>query len=327
MSSIGVFFNDPEFEGYPFDDNGYKAAYTHLASVLERKGCTMYIVRGMSAYVSGNTFSRGWRFAQGQFQEVTAPFTVNLIYNKGSKFVPTADASVLNKREMDIICRDKMRSYALFADLFPRTLLADDAPAAQEALASMGTPTVVLKPSDGWGGSKIWIGPKEDAMEHVQPFPVMIQEFIDTSAGIPGYPNLKHDFRMIIMNGHPLFTFLRVPKEGSLVSNVGKGGRVIVVPAEQRPQGALSLIPQIDAKFERFGNRMYSIDCGLDRSGTWKLIELNDQPGLMTSQECGQYADSYFEDLTEFLLECIAHPTKGEAFTVHASSTPLQSPA
>lgn len=327
MSSIGVFFNDPGFDDYPFDDPGYRTAYTNLASILARKGCVLCLYRASSTYVSGNTFSRGWRFNDGQFEEVAEPLTVDLIYNKGSAFMPTADANVLNKREMDSILRDKMRSYALFPDLFPRTLLADDAEAASEALQAMSTPTVVLKPSDGWGGSKIWIGPREQAMDHLEPFPVMIQEFIDTSGGIPGFPDLKHDFRIVVANGTPLLTFLRIPKEGSFIANVGRGGRVIIVPPEKRPAEAMALVPVIDAKLERFGNRMYSIDCGFDRSGVWKLIEFNDQPGLMTHEECGAYADEYTEHLTEFLLHCVQHPTIGESFAVHAANASLQSPA
>ena len=305
MSSVGVFFSEAGFDSYPFDDPGYREAYTELGRRLRAKGVEYFLFRDPATYLGDDLFSRGWRFTGESFEETNDFVHVDLIYNKGSKLVPDASSNVLNKRELDVVCRDKMRTLELFPELFPRTMLARNEEEALAALGYMKTSMVVLKPADGWGGKAVWIGPADDAKNHLEPYPVMIQEFIDTSKGIPGYPDIKHDFRIVVMNGKPLFTFLRVPAEGKLIANVGKGGHVIVVPPDRRPQEALDLIPVVDAQFERFGNRMYSIDCARDVSGAWKLIELNDQPGIMTIEECAEHVDTYYETLSDFLLSCV----------------------
>jgi glutathione synthase/RimK-type ligase-like ATP-grasp enzyme len=304
MGSIGVFFNEAGFNEYPFNDPDYREAYADLGEVLHRKGVSYYLFRSPATYLGANQFSRGWLYGNGRFEEVEGPIEVDLIYRKGSKLVPTDDANVLNKRAIEQLCSDKMRICELFPELFPRTLRTDDEAQARSALEKVGTDWVVLKPVDGWGGSKIWIGPKSEAMEHIEPYPVLIQEYIDTSGGIPGFPGLKHDFRTIIMNGKVLTTFLRIPKEGSFISNVGKGGHVIVVPPEKCPAEPLEFARIVDKEFQKYGNRMYSVDCAMDRSGTWKLIELNDQPGLMTREDFGKYVDEYYDRLSDFLISC-----------------------
>lgn len=306
MSSIGIFFNDAGFDDYPFDDSGYREAYAELGNRLRAKGTEVFLVRDPATYMGDDLFSQGWRYlCDGKYEEVKQFVKLDLIYKKGSLLMPDSQSNVLNKNELHALCSDKMSMYSLFPELFPGTFLAQNEDQGLAALEKMRTDMVVLKPSDGWGGKSVWIGPKDEASKHLENYPVMVQEFIDSSGGIPGFPDIIHDFRMVIMNGKPLFTFLRVPAQGKFVANVGQGGHVIVVPPEQRPAGALALIQPVDAYFSRFGNRLYSIDCALDASGEWKLIEFNDQPGIMTLDECGSYLDEYYDDLSDFLLNCV----------------------
>jgi glutathione synthase/RimK-type ligase-like ATP-grasp enzyme len=302
MVSIGVFFNDPGFNDYPFDEPDYRESYRELAEALHRKGAEFYVLRGVETYLGDNLFSSGWRFTGKGYERTDDFVNTDLIYNKGSKLVADAHAKVINNPALDAVCRDKMRSCALFPDLFPRTVLARAKEEALDAVNAAKTDLLVLKPADGWGGKKVWIGPKADAHEYFEPYPVMVQEFIDTSGGIPGITEGKHDFRMIMRNDRVLLTYARMPPDGKFVSNVAQGGSVKHVPMDKRPQGALDLAAKVDLEFSKFGDRLYCIDCGLDRDGSWKIIELNDQPGLSPRSDCGDEADRYYRSLADFFI-------------------------
>ncbi len=319
MDSIGVFFNDADFDQYPFTDPAYKSAYTDLGAIFLQKHTEFFILRNPKTYEGDNTFSSGWRYTQSGFEAMEGPITVDLIYNKGSHLMPDPAANIVNKLEFDMLCRNKMKTYELFPALFPRTSLARTQEEAVQAIDALPSSIAVLKPQDGWGGKNIWIGPKTEAAQHLSSFPVIVQEFIDSSGGLPGFPNLRHDFRITVANGKPFFTYLRIPAEGKFVANIAQGGRPIVVPPHLRPPEPMAFVKMIDAHFTQFGNRLYSIDCARDVSGAWKLIELNDQPGIMPREDCFEYADQYFEDLSEFLIFCAQHPTpvkKREYFCV-----------
>jgi glutathione synthase/RimK-type ligase-like ATP-grasp enzyme len=304
MSSIGVFFDDPGFDAYPFDDPEYRQSYGDLAKAIRSRGGEFVILRGSDTYMGGNLFSGGWRFTGDAYVRTDDFVTVDLIYNKGATLKPDDDARIVNKAAFDAVCAHKMRTYALFPELFPRTVLAGGEAEALEAIASMKTDILVLKPAEGWGGKKVWIGPKKDAHEYLEPYPVMIQEYIDTSGGIPGITDGKHDFRLIMMNDRVLLTYARLPAEGGYISNVSKGGSVRHVPIERRPAAAVALAQNVDRALASYGDRLYSIDCGLDKSGEWKIIELNDHPGLSPRGDCGEEADAYYGSLADFFLAC-----------------------
>lgn len=302
MSSIGVFFNDPKFEDYPFTEEDYRSSYRELGLTLRAKNAEMIVVRGRDTYRGGNRFQGGWRFTGEGYERVDGEIEVDVIYNKGSELVTDASSNVVNHPGLDAICRDKMRSYETFPEHFPKTILVKDLEQGRSALLEMRTDSVVLKPADGWGGKKVWIGPKAEAAEYFEPYPVMLQELIDTSGGIPGAAPGTHDFRLVMANDRVILTYVRMPADGKFVSNVSKGGSVLHVPAEVRPLGALRLAEAVDSRFREFGSRLYCIDCGKDRDGTWKIIELNDQPGLSPRSDCGAEADTYYAGIADLLI-------------------------
>jgi hypothetical protein len=216
MRSIGVFFNDPGFDEYPFTEEDYRSSYQELGLTLRAKNAEMVVVRGKDTYRGGNRFQGGWRFTGEGYERVEGEIDVDVIYNKGSELVTDASANVVNHPGLDAICRDKMRSYETFPEHFPKTILVKDLEEGRLALQQMRTDHVVLKPADGWGGKKVWIGPKADAAEYFEPYPVMLQELIDTSGGIPGSAPGTHDFRLVMANDRVLLTYVRMPADGSL---------------------------------------------------------------------------------------------------------------
>ena len=111
-------------------------------------------------------------------------------------------------------------------------------------------------------------------------FPYLVQELIDTENGITGLAEGRHDFRLVTVGGEIVAAFMRVPADGKYIANVAQGGDIHEIPLGQIPESAVDMFTEVDKEFARFPKRLYSLDLGLDRSGNWKIIELNAQPGL-----------------------------------------------
>jgi len=299
--TIVACFSGKRFDDPPFDEPNWPIAYADLGSSLALSGATLGLVRHAVSYKGDRQFSTGWLWNDGAFQPTNTPLHASLIINKSREFQPTGTYTMINQQELAQACTNKMQTAHLFPHLSPRTVLLktkEDVYKAQE----ISSDRIVLKPVNGSGGAGIHIVNRQDLEKATLSYPCIAQEFLDTSTGIPGIVDTLHDFRMIIADGDILLTFTRSPTSGNLLSNTSKGGYMVVVPSELRPEGALNLIPVIEARFARFTPRLYSIDCARTPDGTWKLIELNDQPGVMTRVECGTEADAYFTKLTQFLI-------------------------
>lgn len=65
---------------------------------------------------------------------------------------------------------------------------------------------------------------------------------------------------------------------------------------EDIPASAREICAKIDAKVSQYPHRIYSVDIALDHDGTWKIIELNSQPGLgMDDYNDGELGKKLFE--------------------------------
>ncbi len=299
MKTIAVFFDKPLGDDYPLNIQMYVDAYRELSDKVKANGGRLCIVRSMDTFLGGNTFSKYWEYEDGKIVERNETLTADVIYNK-AHFEPD-DASVLvNSVAFDDVCTDKMKSYDMFAELFPQTALLNSADDIDAAIASMRTETVVSKPVDGEGGSGVIVKPKNEIKAVIPSFPYLLQEFIDMNAGIPGFIDGLHDFRMICINEDIKLCYIRTPPSGEFTANVSRGGKEIEIPLDQIPAEALALHTAIDEKLKPFGRRIYSIDLGRDASGRWFIIELNSKPGLepsRTGKEYGPYLEALAANL------------------------------
>jgi len=276
---IAVFFDAPGFDDYPFTDKDFKRAYVEFAASICDRGCECWIVRSQDSYQGGNAFSRGWKFDRGHFNEHQDPFTADVIFNKGH-LDADAGANVVNRPDLEDFCTDKWKTYSAFPSLFPKTLLArttDEYAGALKQFRSM----VTVKPVGGWRGQDVVIASVADIAERDVRLPCLVQEFLDTSGGIPGITEGLHDLRMIVVNGDLVFAYVRVPPPNSYVSNYAQGGSWFEVPVKELPHGAIAVFKAVEAHLaRRFPLRIYSVDVGLQGKTDWKIFELNSKPAL-----------------------------------------------
>ncbi len=278
MRRISVFFDEPGFDDYPFDDPEFRESYTDLAVLLARKDVEFCIVRSMKTYLGSAQFSGGWRWDGKAFARIDEPFFLELVWNK-EHFIPRGECPVLNVLELDMLCTDKWETYRTFPDLHPCTILLENDADVASALQKIVTEKVVLKPRDGERGIGVIIAQRSSLPGAIPSYPYLLQSFIDTSNGVPGLVEGLHDLRVIVINGDIACSYARTPPSGSMVANVAQGGKEIHVPIERIPQDLLAHIDTIDARMRRFAKRIYAVDMGRDFDGKWKIIELNAKPG------------------------------------------------
>ncbi len=306
MKTIAIFFTQPGFDDDPFDDPQYRDAYYFLGKLLQEKGIRWLIARGIDTYKGDNVFTRSWLYDQGTFRERTGDIEVDLVFNKG-KFEPRGMVKTLNDPELEQICDDKAKTYKRFTALCPRSHKARTDEELRAALDDMSSDRMVVKPLDKGGGEGIVIGTREEILASPREFPLLVQEFVDTSAGIPGLTPGHHDFRINVLGGRIPSVLLRIPQEGSLLANVSQGGSKQVLPPDCIPAPVHHIIHTIDEAFAQFPTRFYSIDVGRDRSGQWKLFELNSQPGVSyTDWEENEYGKDFFFALRDLLVTAVS---------------------
>lgn len=278
--TVLTFFDAPGFKDYPFTFEEFWVAYHEVAEFFHAEGATFGFVRSQKTYIGGNDFQGGWIYDGKEFVRHDERLTCDLIYNKGH-FVGDAKAKTMNVPELDELCTDKWKTYEAFPELFPVTRLVTKNDDLAAALDSLPEGIVVCKPVGGEEAKGVVIGSKADVLAAKHDFPVVAQAFMDTSGGLPGIVEGKHDLRIIGIQGEIGVCYARKPKAGLNVSNVSMGGQEIGVLEEQIPPEAMALYKKVDAALaKRFPYRIYCVDMGRDKDGVYRLFELNSKPGL-----------------------------------------------
>ena len=306
MQKIAVFFDQPNFADYPFSEKEYHQSYHEFAQLITQKGGQFFIARGDSTYLGEMKFTKGWIWNESKF-EPTKELGVDVIYDKSNSarippFRFDRKAKILNPNPVVEVCNDKFKTYQLFKEFSPRLEIALDQNQLIENLAKIEGAQKVVKPLNAEGGEGVVIGDDQTILDAPKEFPVLVQEFIDTSSGIAEIDGIDshHDFRIIMINGEIIQAFVRTPPTGRLTANIAQGGSSHEIELEEIPNSARELTKKVDTKFTSYP-RVYSIDLGFDQKGEPKLIELNSQPALFSKERGSSFAH-FQEKLAEVLL-------------------------
>ncbi|MFA5995239.1 MAG: ATP-grasp domain-containing protein [Patescibacteria group bacterium] len=297
--AIAVYFDDPNEMGYPFDNVNYYKSYQGFSERCAKRDINFVITRGDS-YLGNMKFKAGWKYNDDKLEKITKPFTANIIYVKGKNIITSPTDKAVNHLELAKICRDKMLTYQLFSKFMAKTLLIN-AVNWQAVLQQIPSEKIVVKPVTGMEGVGIVVCNKADFnyddLDQTQA-PFLVQEFVDSSAGIPGLLTGKHDLRLYIFNGRAKIAEYRQPKPGSDLANIAQGGSLTILKMSQVPQWALDFVKQIDQHFKQYFPRIYTIDLMYANHRPY-LVELNSRPGL-------PFKDwGYYDELQNNILDTL----------------------
>ena len=288
MNKIGICFSK-EFAGVtPLSHIGVKLpVYKRLLELIQAEGYEAFVLT-KKTYVGGGVFDGVWKFENNNFIQIFEKINIDLVYDRsaGVQFPPASDKSTIwvNNIDFKILCWDKWAGYNDIGEYMPQTVLVESESEIEKSVNKIKTDWVVLKPFNGLKGLGVYIGNKDGATKFKFPqnFKRYIaQEFVDTSKGIVGVTQGKHDLRVAVVNGEVVWCHVRVPAEGTFLANAAQGGNLTEVDYKNVPSDIKNIVTKVSEKFyKQYDNPIFSLDFGMNSDGTPRIFEINDQIGF-----------------------------------------------
>ena len=285
----------PEAE-YAVENPKYLLPYKQLQDEIENVGGQMLHVAGQESHLGNGVFTEAFLLDEHGFVESYGVTKFDVVFNK-SNFISDGSVPVFNDPFVDQICIDKYKTYELFGQYSPKTFLINDQQELLQKINDIKTSMVVIKPLCGSEGRGVFIGPKESLELESIAYPSILQDFMDTSCGIPGVVDGYHDFRVAIYDGELLYSYVRTPPKEKFTANVAQGGTFRMIAISDIPDEIRALVEKIDQKFSHIESRFYGVDVGMTKDGP-KIIELNSKLGILPNQD-----DPVFLDLKKRLAQ------------------------
>lgn len=301
---VGMVFSKELQGNTPLSHIGSKLpVYLRFLDMLEGSGWDTYILTRRT-YEGDGVFVGGWHYKNGKFSLTKKKLKIDLAYDRsgGIDFPPNgAKLNVVNPREFKVLAWDKWATYQEIGQYMPATFLVNSESDIRDALPKAKTDIVVLKPFNGLKGLGVFIGNKNDAVSFKFPEKFkkyIMQEFVDTSGGIPEITDGRHDLRVAVVNGKAVWCHIRTPKGEALIANAAQGGSVRELSYDSVPAAVKKIVDEISVYFyKKFGNTIYSIDFGIGSDGVPKVFEINDQIGFPRTEMSTK--DNFLKGLIE----------------------------
>ncbi len=186
---------------------------------------------------------------------------------------------------------NKKNCLEVFASYMPKSCLAADDTAIIRLFPSGSK--VVIKPLRENGGKGVECMAVDDVASHLQlhnRHNYIIQEFVETKRGVNKIVNGRHDVRLYVIDGIICLMAVRQPVKGGFLANTANGGSIKFYNSDMIPKDLKVLAQSITKKITNVNSHYFvSLDFFMSSSG-WKLIEVNDQPGVPAPYQTNQAA-------------------------------------
>lgn len=211
-----------------------------------------------------------------------------------------SDYHVINKYELERICKDKLLTYHNFDTPVPETRVATKTN-IEKMLSNGGK--VVLKPRYDLGGKGVRLLKSTEEFERESN--QIVQRYIDASGGLEDMEvEGVHDLRVLVVNGSPEAAYFRLADEG-FISNVSKGGTIKHVELDKLPEVVFEVVEEISDTLDKWNPSYYSVDMVFDREKKPQVLELNSKPALNFhgDESIKSWKKPVMEKLVDNLLE------------------------
>lgn len=235
-------------------------------------------------------FTKAWCFRDGIWKRVRGPIIPDMIVDKLAskknyalhdiKMAMAEKVKMFNQPEFSMLLDNKLSQYVLLKEFMPKSFSAASKKELAYGLSHIKTELAVVKPLNGSSGKGIVIGKKGSLAKKQFPYPVLVQEFIDGSGGVPGTDqNSLADLRIVYVNHKPIYALMRSAKKHSLLTNFDQGATAHTLKLSQVPKSALAKAKEICKTMSVFPECQYSLDF-IFKKHTPFLIEVNTKPGI-----------------------------------------------
>lgn len=311
MKTIAIYFSQPGAMDYPFNELWFFDAYKDIIASLEAKGPRVVIVRADS-YQGKGVFSQYFRIEEDEVIKHDEPVTVDLIWNRDNEnTIPVIhDCLVLNHPDFDELCTDKYKTAQQFPDISPKTDYVHSYEQYRNTIALWHLPEdtrIVLKKNYLHSGRGIFILPLSDIHEGLYDdwSDILVQQFVESSDGLPGISDGRHDLRVYVLSGIPAAGMVRVAKEGEFLANADYGSTLFTVDVDQIEQEVLDHVAYINKNAVQYEPTIYGADFLKGNDGKYYLVELNSRVGL-GNPEWKQY-EAIRDGYVNCLLTALTH--------------------
>jgi glutathione synthase/RimK-type ligase-like ATP-grasp enzyme len=302
--AIAIFCRELKENGDPFSNDYYWQAYQDLLLALKARGVEAYLATDNNTYRGYGEFDVAYvlnKKTTVDNLERVENVHVDLVFDRG-RFIGR-DVLIINPPILTKIAMSKIEMYEYFTDLQPYSIVGKTKKQAIKAADKIPGKKIVVKEPEGSGGNEVYIGEKEEVLAELpNHYPVLVQEFLDTSAGVPDQVEGVHDVRLALCGGEIISYYVRSARDGELHANVAQGGRIVYFDVSEAPAELIEAVRLIDGLFADLP-RYYSLDF-MNTSKGWKLVELNSYLGLMPADDSPQ-ARQTLDKLADYLVtEC-----------------------
>ncbi|EKE11995.1 MAG: hypothetical protein ACD_14C00049G0005 [uncultured bacterium] len=299
----------------PITNEGTRLAIQDWMRRAERANIGLYRASVKWYDLEKNIFTKGWTFSDGTWRKVQSEISADLIYDKvlskydysllDFKLKIAQKTRLFNDPLFRATFNSKLSQYAMFGEFMPLTRIANNKNELELAISQNKTDKIVIKPLYGSGGFGIFIGEISNAFSGEYTYPVLVQEFITSEKGIPGFSPKDEvsDIRLVYQGGKMAYALSRIAAAGSLFTNLHQGATGKMIPKEKIPECMKEMIKVINNKISVFPNAQYSLDFIFDNDGRPYFIEMNTCPGidLVTFLGDEKTKQENFETISELL--------------------------
>ena len=310
MKKVMILFGKSDWrKAKPFANKDYQYSYEYFYTLCKKQGIQMYRASYQWYDYQKHLFKYAWIYeGEGANWKKVYNIKPDLVYDKTK-----ASSEVYLKKELieeyypfinDLnftkLIDDKFITGLLFAPWSKKSWLVKNNAEVQLALKNIHSKKFVLKPLSESGGKGIYILDKNKVATlpkiHT---PYLLQEFIDSSKGVPSVSQNMHDLRLVCVNDKIIYSYIREPKKGSFLANLAQGGSLIIVPRKKLPRSLAPIIKHAHELFATFSPRIYSIDFMFDEKKKPWVVELNSMPGLYFTPEEKPYMIEMYNALLQ----------------------------
>ncbi|MFZ2225879.1 MAG: hypothetical protein WA064_04695 [Candidatus Moraniibacteriota bacterium] len=296
MKKVMILFGKSDWrKAKPFSNKEYMYSYEYFYDICKKGGIQMYRASYEWYDYKNHIFRHAWIFEGkgGKWKKVDN-IKPDLIYDKTKarmevyykKELMREHYPFINDLNFTQLIDDKLTISLLLERWCKKNWVINNKADLKKFLPNIKTSLAVLKPMIESGGKGIQILTKKKLLEKSTiDRPYILQEFVDSSSGVPGVSYGMHDLRLVFVNNKIIYTYIREPQKDSFLANLSQGGRLFIVPKDKLPKSLRPIISYANRLFKTFEPRIYSIDLMFDKKKRPWIVELNSMPGLFFTPE------------------------------------------
>ena len=262
MKKVLILFGKSNWKNsQPFSNKDYQYSYEFFYTLCKKHGIQMYRASYEWYDYQNHVFKHAWIYnGPGANWSRVNDIIPDIIYDKTKgraevyykKELIGKNFTIINDLTFTRIIDDKFLTSLIFSQWSKESHIVRNQKELFLCTQKIQTPMAVLKPISASGGSGIQIFKKESVSKISFHGEYILQEFIDSSRGVPNVKTGLHDLRLVFVNDSLIYSYIRTPRPDSYLANLAQGGSLTIVPIEKLPDSLFPIIKHSQKVFSSF---------------------------------------------------------------------------